>query len=406
MSEVKAMFDVGGVVLKQPFKIRRLGHFGFNLSNMEDGVRFYVDLLGFRISDVMDYSHRAKDPAEVAGLGDPNGYFTRFGTDHHAMVLFPKRVRDALGRHERPGITVNQITWQVGSLAEVGAAIRWFNQRGIKQQRSGRDMPGSNWHTYLYDPDGQSNELYYGIEQIGWNGHSKPRAMYDRGFDRPPELPQIPEFQEVEQAQANGIDIFSGYRHVDKLPANYNVDGILLPRPFKIVRLGPVYLFSENMDTAVEFYRDSLGFTLTEEVSWRGARCFFFRCNTEHHSLALFPLELRDVLGLSGHSKCAAFGIQLANYRQLKDAVKFLREHGLTVTESIPAELHPGIEYSATVRDPDGHTIQLYCAMEQIGWDGKPRPKESRHPRSLKEWPEALEGADAYLGEPCLGPWA
>ena len=37
-------------------------------------------------------------------------------------------------------------------------------------------MPGSNWHAYLYDPDGQSNELYYGIEQIGWNGHSKPRS--------------------------------------------------------------------------------------------------------------------------------------------------------------------------------------------------------------------------------------
>ena len=405
MSEVGAMFDVGGVLLRQPFKIRRLGHFGFNLSNMEDGVRFYVDLLGFRISDVMDYSRRAKDPAQVAGLGDPNGYFTRYGTDHHAMELFPKRVRDALGRQERPGITVNQITWQVGSLAEVAAAIRWFNERSIKQQRSGRDMPGSNWHTYLYDPDGQSNELYYGIEQIGWNGYSKPRAMYDRGFDRPPELPQIPEFQEVEQARANGIDIFSGYRHVDKLAANYNVDGILLPRPFKIVRLGPVYLFSENMDAAAEFYRDTLGFTLTEEVSWRGARCLFFRCNTEHHSLALFPLDLRDVLGLSGHSKCAAFGIQLANYRQLKDAVKFLRENGLKVTESIPAELHPGIEYSATVRDPDGHTIQLYCAMEQIGWDGKPRPKESRHPRSLKEWPEALEAGDAYLGEPFLGPW-
>ncbi|HEX5607027.1 MAG TPA: VOC family protein [Candidatus Binatia bacterium] len=405
MSEVAAKFDVGGVLLKQPFKIRRLGHFGFNLSNMEDGVRFYVDLLGFRISDVMDYSRRAKDPAEVAGLGDPNGYFTRYGTDHHAMVLFPKRVRDALGRQERPGITVNQITWQVGSLAEVGAAIKWFNQRDIKQQRSGRDMPGSNWHTYLYDPDGQSNELYYGIEQIGWNGHSKPRAMYDRGFDKPPELPQISEFQEVEEARANGVDIFSGYRYLEKLPANYDVDGILLPRPFKIVRLGPVYLFSENMAAAVEFYRDTLGFTLTEEVSWQGERCFFFRCNTEHHSLALFPLELRDAFGLSPHSKCASFGIQLANYRQLKDAVKFLRENGIPVMQSIPAELHPGIEYSATVRDPDGHTIQLYCAMEQIGWDGKPRPKELRRPRSLSEWPESLDAADAYLGEPFLGPW-
>ena len=406
MPGIQDKFNVGGVLLNQPFKIRRLGHFGFNLSNMEAGVHFYVDLLGFRISDVMDYSRRAKDPTQVAGLGDPNGYFTRYGTDHHAMVLFPKRVRDALGRREQPGITVNQITWQVGSLAEVGNAIKWFNERGIKQQRSGRDMPGSNWHTYLYDPDGQSNELYYGIEQIGWSGHSKPRAMYDRGFDKAPELPQIAEIDEVEQARAKGIDIFSGYRHVDSLPAIYDVDGVLLPRPFKIVRLGPVYLFTENLDRTAEFYNDTLGFTLTEEVSWRGERCLFLRANTEHHSVALFPLSLRDTLGLSPHSKCAAFGLQLANYRQLRDAVKFFRNNGVEVTESLPHELHPGIEYSATVRDPDGHTVQLYYAMEQIGWEGKPRPKDQRQPRKLDEWPEALNDGNAYLGEAFSGPWA
>ena len=399
-------FNVGGVLLNQPFKIRRLGHFGFNLSNMEAGVHFYVDLLGFRISDVMDYSRRAKDPTQVAGLGDPNGYFTRYGTDHHAMVLFPKRVRDALGRREQRGITVNQITWQVGSLAEVGNAIKWFNERGIKQQRSGRDMPGSNWHTYLYDPDGQSNELYYGIEQIGWNGHSKPRAMYDRGFDKAPELPQIAEIDEVEQARAKGIDIFSGYRHVDNLPARFDVDGVLLPRPFKVVRLGPVYLFTENLDKAAEFYNDTLGFTVTEEIYWRGERCLFLRANTEHHSVALFPLSVRDTLGLSPHSKCAAFGLQLANYRQLRDAVKFFRNNGVEATESLPHELHPGIEYSATVRDPDGHTIQLYYAMEQIGWEGKPRPKDQRQPRKLDEWPEALNDGNAYLGEAFSGPWA
>jgi catechol 2,3-dioxygenase-like lactoylglutathione lyase family enzyme len=406
MPSSRDTFNVGGVLLNQPFKIRRLGHFGFNLSNMEDGVRFYVELLGFRISDVMDNSRRAKDPAQVAGLGDPKGYFTRYGNDHHAMVLFPKRVRDALGRSEKPGITVNQITWQVGSLREVGEAIKWFDATGIRQQRSGRDMPGSNWHTYLFDPDGHQNELYYGIEQIGWNGHSKPRSMYDRGFDKPPELPQIAEYDEVQQAQAKGIDILSGYRHIEKLPATYDVDGVLLPRPFKIVRLGPVYLFVENLDAAWGFYRDALGFTLTEKVTWRGRRCLFLRCNTEHHSVALFPLGLRDVLGLSPHSKCAALGIQLANYRQLRDAVKFLREHQVDVTETIPADLHPGIDYAATARDPDGHTIQLYYAMEQIGWDGKPKPKELRKPHKLADWPETLEDDNnAYLGEPFLGPW-
>jgi len=103
----KARFNVGGVLLDRPFKIRRLGHFGFNLTKMDEGLRFYTDLLGFRVSDVIDYSRRAKSPDQLAGLGDPKGYFTRYGTDHHALVLFNKRVRDALGRNDPPGVTIN-----------------------------------------------------------------------------------------------------------------------------------------------------------------------------------------------------------------------------------------------------------------------------------------------------------
>jgi catechol 2,3-dioxygenase-like lactoylglutathione lyase family enzyme len=399
------IFNVGGVLLERPFKIRRLGHFGFNLTNMDEGIRFYRDLLGFRVSDVMDYSRRAKTPAQLDGLGDPHGYFTRYGGDHHAMVLFPKRVRDALGRAEKPGVTINQITWQVGSLAEVGGAIRWLQERNIKIQRSGRDMPGSNWHTYLFDPDGHQNELYYGIEQIGWNGHSKPKPMYDRGFDEAPALPQMSEFDEVQQALEREIDVTSGYRHVDSLPATYDVDGVLLPRPFKIVRLGPVELFAANMEAAEKFYRETLGFTLTEEVEWRGQRCVYLRANTEHHSLALYPLALRDTLGLSPHTTSMSLGLQLANYRQLRDAVHFFKERGARFAE-IPPELYPGIDYAAHVLDPDGHCIKLYYYMEQVGWDGKPRPKELRRKVDHQKWPETVEPLpDTYEGEPFFGPW-
>jgi catechol 2,3-dioxygenase-like lactoylglutathione lyase family enzyme len=400
-----AKFNVGGVLLEQPFKIRRLGHFGFNLVNMDEGVRFYTDLLGFRVSDIIDYSTRAKTPGQLAGLGDAKGYFTRYGTDHHALVLFNQRVREALGRAGQPGITINQITWQVGSMSEVGNAIQWFKRREIKLERSGRDMPGSNWHTYLNDPDGHLNELYYGIEQIGWNGHSKPRVMYDRGFDEPPTLPQISEQQEVNEALARNVDLLSGYRHVERLPATYDVDGILLPRPFKVVRLGPVSLFVKDLEAAESFYRNSLGFTSTEEVVWKGHRCLFLRVNTEHHALALFPLAVRETLGASPHSQCAALGLQLANYRQLKDAVRFLRDQGTEFVE-MPPELHSGIDYAAHALDPDGHCIQLYFAMEQIGWDGKPRPASLRNPRRIAAWPEALEADSmAYAGEPFLGPW-
>ena len=41
-------FDVGGIRLDRPFKIRRLGHFGFNSRNMNAAMHFYRDLLGFQ----------------------------------------------------------------------------------------------------------------------------------------------------------------------------------------------------------------------------------------------------------------------------------------------------------------------------------------------------------------------
>jgi hypothetical protein len=145
---------------------------------------------------------------------------------------------------------------------------------------------------------------------------------------------------------------------------------------------------------------------LSEVVDWQGQRCLFFRCNTEHHSLALFPIAMRAALGLKDFTKCAALGLQLANYRQLKDAVKFFQQNGCAVGEAIPLEVHPGIDYAATVMDPDGHAIQLYCAMEQVGWDGKVRPKELRRAKKLGDWPVTLDsGVNVYAGEPFLGPW-
>jgi hypothetical protein len=44
-------YDVGGVLLDRPFKIRRLGHFGFNVDHVDEAFHFYTDLLGFMVSD-------------------------------------------------------------------------------------------------------------------------------------------------------------------------------------------------------------------------------------------------------------------------------------------------------------------------------------------------------------------
>jgi catechol 2,3-dioxygenase-like lactoylglutathione lyase family enzyme len=393
------LYDVGGVLLERPFKVRRLGHFGFNVTRIAEGIHFYVDLLGFTISDEIDFGARLT-PEQTAGLSSTRGVFTRHGADHHSFVLFPREPLERMGMGGGE-VTINQITWQVGSLKEVGDAVDYFQREGFKVGRIGRDTPGSNWHVYPADPDGHTNELYYGIEQIGWDGYSKPRAMYTRGFRERPPLPQISEFDEVQQALADGVDLHSGYRYVDASPRTYDVDGILLARPFKIVKIGPVRLFVQDLDRSLDYYTRGLGFALTHEVEFEGQRCVFLRANTEHHSLALYPLALRERLGLSPHTTCLSFGVQLANYRQLRDAVAFLREHGVTV-RALPAELSPGIDYSAFAIDPDGHAIQLYYYMQQSGDASLSVPATV----GVDEWPLTVQARpDTFAGEAYLGPW-
>jgi catechol 2,3-dioxygenase-like lactoylglutathione lyase family enzyme len=405
MSSNGHRYDVGGVLLERPFKIRRLGHFGFNINKLAEAREFYGDLLGFTVSDKADFSGAPWFPKDK-GLGDSHGYFLRYGTDHHAMVLFSKAVMDCRAdRKFAPGISINQITWQCGSLKEIADAHTYFEEQQIRIQRVGRDMPGSNWHVYVYDPDGHTNELYYGIEQVGWNQRSKPHDMYYRGFREKPELPQMSEAAEIVEAQAKGIDIFSGHRPDAPKGETSDVEGVLLARPFKITKIGPVSLFVDDVDRAEAFYAQRLGFTKSEEAEYRGARCVFLRCGSEHHSLALFPKELRGSLGLRPDTTCMSFGVELGSYAQLRAAVKFLKERGCTFIDSIPPELYPGIDYSAFALDPDGHCIQLYYYMEQIGWDGRVRLAAERRKINGGQWPERLEPlSDTYVDQVFQGP--
>jgi catechol 2,3-dioxygenase-like lactoylglutathione lyase family enzyme len=365
-------------------------------------VHFYVDLLGLMISDEIDFGARLSPEQTAAAGANGRGYFTRYGSDHHSFVLFPRKTLEQLGMGGGE-VTINQITWQVGSLREVGDAADYFAEHGVEVRRVGRDTPGSNWHVYPLDPDGHTNELYYGIEQVGWDGLSKPRAMYNRGFrDRPP-LPQMSEWDEVQQAIDAGVDVRSGFRHVENNPRTFDVDGILLARPFKVVKIGPLRLFVEDLAQSVDYYSRMLGLEVTQEVDYHGHRCVFFRASTEHHTLALYPMALREELGLSSHTTCMSFGLQVANYRQLRDAVTFLRDRGVTVRD-LPPELSPGIDYSAYAIDPDGHAVQLYYYMQQVPSAQPWQVAESA--ARFESWPKIVAArADTFAGEPFLGPW-
>jgi catechol 2,3-dioxygenase-like lactoylglutathione lyase family enzyme len=171
------------------------------------------------------------------------------------------------------------------------------------------------------------------------------------------------------------------------------------------VRHGPVRIFVRDMDKETAFYTDVMGMRLTEEVVYKGHTCRFFRVNDEHHSLALYPIALRQELGLRPDSTTLSFGLQLGNYRQLKDGIAFLKEKGCKLID-LPQELYPGIDYSSFLVDPDGNLMQLYWYMERLSWDGKPRPKSQRRKVQPGVWPDVLEPVpDVYEGEAFPGPW-
>ena len=138
----KKQYSVGGVMLDRPFKIRRLGHFGFNSDKMEESVRFYRDLLGFYESDVLDFKQIPGLGEKLAHIEDGRGVFFTHGSDHHAFVLFPRDVMDAFvaaggGGGGKGEVTINQITWQTGALEEVVNGAHFFEEQGIGIQRVG-----------------------------------------------------------------------------------------------------------------------------------------------------------------------------------------------------------------------------------------------------------------------------
>ena len=278
MTAADRMYDVGGILLPRPFKPRRLGHFALWHTDLDMARKLYVDALGFRQTD------------KIVRDGKPAAVFTSHGTDHHSLAAIHASTAEGVRKaHYEKGVFVNQISFQVGTLEEVVRAHDYFAERQIYISRLGRDFPGSNWAVYVLDPDGHRVEFYYGMEQIGWDRRSKPGDAYVQAVRNGFALPQPSEMTEIMQSEASGVALDSGFRPTEELPCDYCVGGVMLPRPFKITKIGPVNLFVADIDASERFYTELLGLTKTEDVQYHGHRCVFLRCGTDHHTIGLFP---------------------------------------------------------------------------------------------------------------------
>ncbi|CAL67166.1 VOC family protein [Christiangramia forsetii] len=133
-------------------------------------------------------------------------------------------------------------------------------------------------------------------------------------------------------------------------------------------RIGHVHLKVSNIENALGFYRDILGFEITQRI---GDHAVFLSAGGYHHHIGL------NTWHSEGAGKASKSGVGLFHAAILYPTRKDLSE----VTKRLFEKAYPitgaadhGISEAIYLNDPDGNGIELY-------WD---RPKE--------EWPKNMDG--------------
>jgi len=140
-----------------PFRIGKLGHVVLNVADLERSVRFYTEVLGFRISDVY--------PENMM----PGGMvFMRCNADHHGVALVGSM------RTPSSNIELNHLAFEVATLDEVLRARDHLRRHGVPIDFAGRRRAGCQIAVEFRDPDNHRLEIYWGLDQIGSDGHVRP----------------------------------------------------------------------------------------------------------------------------------------------------------------------------------------------------------------------------------------
>ena len=142
--------------------------------------------------------------------------------------------------------------------------------------------------------------------------------------------------------------------------------------PIRVKKLGHVGLYCRNFEAMLAFYTQVLGFQVSDQNE-KGLT--FLRFGSDHHSLVLAPMppEERDKKG--GATIIQQIALEVADLETLKRIRAYLLSKKARVLGPIKHE-GPGGNYTFDFEDPDGNRLQFFSDMDQIGWEGKSRPKE------------------------------
>ena len=141
-----------------PVRIKRLGHVVIQVRNLERSVRFYTEVLNFRVSD----------DATAGGV-----FLTAIG-DHHTIGLFPSD-GDNAEIPPKGAVRLHHFAFQVETMEELFEVRSYLKERGVPIVWEGRRAMGGHTSVEFLDPDGYHLELFCDMDQLAPGQSSRPR---------------------------------------------------------------------------------------------------------------------------------------------------------------------------------------------------------------------------------------
>lgn len=152
--------------------------------------------------------------------------------------------------------------------------------------------------------------------------------------------------------------------------------------PFSLKKLGHVVIKVTDLQRSLAFYAGVLGFKVSDIIGEdrMPGSMIFMRCNPDHHGIALVGGASEP----AGQRELHHIAFEAASLDDVFRARKHLREHGVTMV--FEGRRGAGAQMAIEFLDPDGHNLEFYWDIDQIGADGISRPAhEWREAKTLEE---------------------
>ena len=157
---------------------------------------------------------------------------------------------------------------------------------------------------------------------------------------------------------------------------------------FDVTGIGHVVLKVTDLERSAKFYTEVLGFKVSDvyPATMMAGGMVFLRFNSDHHGLALIGGASSATSSVEMHHMAFEVGTL--------DEVIRARDHLVknAVPISFEGRRRAGCQIAVEFEDPDGHCLDIYWGLDQVGSEGQVRAPEG--------WREAQSIADAVANPP------